>query len=357
MTAPLPTAQEGCLLLADITGYASYLQGTELEHAQDVLADLLETIIAEIEPPLEVSKLEGDAVFAHMPAAEVDPPLLFDTVEATYFAFRRRLRDVVHGTTCDCNACVLIPSLDLKFFVHSGSYVVRRIARTEELTGADVVLVHRLLKGSARDVVGNDAYLVLTRTALAAMDGDAEALGLTEHVENLDVGDTDVFIENLQDRWEAEKRRTHGMVSPETALGSLGVDLPGTPQELWPWFTDPRRRLEWQEGLTGIDEFVDGRRGVGTVNHCAHGGSVTVQQVLDWQPFTSYTTRDEIDDTGVVLTSTTVFTPDEGGTNVTVYFTCEPEQARPQVEATLGPAFERNGQRLLEILTTQTDPT
>ena len=268
-----------------------------------------------------------------------------------------RLRDVVHGTTCDCNACVLIPSLDLKFLVHSGSYVVRRIARTEELTGGDVVLVHRLLKGSARDVVGNDAYLVLTRTALAAMDGDAEALGLTEHVEHLDVWDTDVFIENLQDRWEAEERRTHGMVSPETALGSLGVDLPGTSQELWPWFTDPRRRLEWQEGLTGIDEFVDGRRGVGTVNHCAHGGSVTVQQVLDWQPFTSYTTRDEIDDTGVVLTSTTVFTPDEGGTNVTVYFTCEPEQARPQVEATLGPAFERNGQRLLEILTTQTDPT
>jgi hypothetical protein len=104
--------------------------------------------------------------------------MLFETVEATYFAFRRRLRDVVHATTCDCNACVLIPSLDLKFFVHSGSYVVRRIARTEELTGADVVLVHRLLKGSARDVVGSDAYLVLTRSALNAIDGGPKALGV-----------------------------------------------------------------------------------------------------------------------------------------------------------------------------------
>ena len=357
MNVSLPTAQEGCLLLADITGYTAYLQGTELEHAQDVLADLLETIIAWIEPPFEVSKLEGDAVFAHMPAADIDSPMLFDTVESTYFAFRRRLRDVVHATTCDCNACVLIPSLDLKFFVHSGSYVVRRIARTEELTGADVVLAHRLLKGSAREIVGNDAYFVLTQSALDAIDGDAEALGLTSHIEHYDVGDIDVFIENLQDRWEAEERRTHSVVSLETALGSMGGNLPGEPHEVWPWFTDPRRRLEWQEDLTGIDEFVDSRRGVGTVNHCAHGGSVTVQQVVDWQPFTTFTTRNETDDDGVVILSTTVLTSNEGETNVTVYVSCEPEQAWPQVEAALRPTFERSKRRLVEILSARTEPT
>ena len=357
MTVSLPTAQEGCLLLADITGYTAYLQGTELEHAQDVLSDLLETIIARIEPPFEVSKLEGDAVFAHMPAADLDSSMLFDTVEATYFAFRRRLRDVVHATTCDCNACVLIPSLDLKFFVHSGSYVVRRIARSEELTGADVVLVHRLLKGSARDVVGDDAYLVLTRSALNAIGGDPEALGLTEHIEHLDIGNTDVFIENLQDRWEAEESRSRGVVSPATALGSMGGSFPALPHEVWSWFTDPRRRLEWQEDLTGIEEFVDSRRGTGTVNHCAHGASVTIQQILDWQPFTSFTTRNETDDTGVVLMSTTVFTPDGSGTDVIVYFSCEPERAWPQIAAVIGPTFERSRQRLVEILSARPDPS
>jgi class 3 adenylate cyclase len=357
MTASLHTAQEGCLLLADITGYTAYLQGTELEHAQDVLADLLETIIAGIEPPFEVLKLEGDAVFAHMPVAEVDPPLLFDTVEATYFAFRRRLRDVVHGTTCDCNACVLIPSLDLKFFVHSGSYVSRRIGRTEELTGGDVVLIHRLLKGTASDRVGNDAYLVLTKAALDSVGGDAEALGLTEHVERLDVGDTVVFIENLRDRWEEEESRSHESVSPETAVGSLvWGPFPVSPRELWPWFTDPRRRLEWQDDLTGIDEFVDGRRGVGSVNHCAHGGSVTVQQILDWSPFTSFTTRDEPDDADFVLTNTTVFTLDGGHTNVTSYFLCEPEEAWPQVRAQLSEAFESGHRRLAALLATHADP-
>jgi class 3 adenylate cyclase len=353
MASPLPTAQVGCLLLADITGYTSYLQGTELEHAQDVLADLLETIIAGIEPPFEVAKLEGDAVFAHMPAAQVDAPLLFDTIEATYFAFRRRLRDVVHSTTCDCNACVLIPSLDLKFFVHSGSYVVRKIGRSEELTGADVVLVHRLLKGSAREIVANDAYLVLTRDAVDAIDGDAEALGLVAHVEHFDVGDVNVFIENLQERWASEERQTGGVVTAETALGTFETTLPGTPRELWRWFTDPRKRLEWQEGLDNIDEFVEGRRGVGTVNHCAHGGSVTVQQVVDWHPFETFTTRDKIDDSGLVVTSTTVFAPTDSGTKVTFYFQCEPEAAWPQLKANIFGAFERAHQNLEAILSAE----
>jgi hypothetical protein len=353
MASPLPTAQVGCLLLADITGYTSYLQGTELEHAQDVLADLLETIIAGIEPPFEVAKLEGDAVFAHMPATQVDASLLFDTIEATYFAFRRRLRDVVHSTTCDCNACVLIPSLDLKFFVHSGLYVVRNIGRSEELTGADVVLVHRLLKGSAREVVANDAYLVLTSEALDAVDGDAEALGLVAHVEHFDVGDVDVFIENLQDRWASEESQTDGVVTAETALGTFESTLPRAPRELWPWFTDPRMRLEWQEGLETIDEFVEGRRGVGTVNHCAHGGSVSIQRVLDWRPFETFTIRDEVYESGPVVILTTVFAPTERGTKVTFYFQCEPKAAWPLMKPDLFDGFERSRRNLETVLSAE----
>ncbi|MFV1999570.1 MAG: DUF2652 domain-containing protein [Acidimicrobiia bacterium] len=350
MTTLLPSAQEGCLLLADITGYTAYLQGTELEHAQDVLADLLETIIAGIEPPFEVSKLEGDAVFAHMPTAVIDAPMLFDTVEATYFAFRRRLRDVVNGTTCDCNACVLIPTLDLKFVVHSGQYVVRKIARTEELTGTDVVLVHRLLKGSARDIVGNDAYLVLTRATLDAISGDALTLGLHEHVEHLDIGETEVFIANLEERWKVEEGSTHTVLSAESAHGSFSTVLPGTPQEVWPYLTDPRKRLEWSEGLTAVDETVEGRRGVGTTNHCAHGDRVTLQQVLDWQPFSSFTTRDELEGMDIVFTTTTTFTRQEAGTETTLHFACDPAEAWPEIKPGLFSVLEISARQLASIL-------
>ena len=213
------------------------------------------------------------------------------------------------------------------------------------------------MKGTAREVVGNDAYLVLTGAALDAMDGDSEALGLISHVEHLDVGDTAVFIENLQVRWETEESRTHRVVSPKEALGSFFHILPGTPRQLWPWFTDPRKRLEWQEGLTSIDEFVEGRRGVGAMSHCAHGGSVSVQQVLDWQPFETFTTRDEIEHDGPVLTSTTVFTPSEGGTNVTFYYRCEPELAWAELKEILFPTFERANQRLEEVLSAEAGTT
>jgi len=39
----LSTAQLTCFLIADISGYTSYLAGVELDHAQDILADLTGT--------------------------------------------------------------------------------------------------------------------------------------------------------------------------------------------------------------------------------------------------------------------------------------------------------------------------
>jgi hypothetical protein len=33
-----------------------------------------------------------------------------------------------------------------------------------------------------------------------------------------------------------------------------------------------------------VEDLADGRRGVGTVNHCRHGKNVSVEEVLDWVP-------------------------------------------------------------------------
>jgi hypothetical protein len=356
MTQFLQEADEGCLLLADITGYTSYLQGSELEHAQDVLTDLLETIINGIEPPFELSKLEGDAAFAYLTTERIDTPMLMDTIESTYFNFRRRLRDVVHATTCDCNACVLIPSLDLKFVVHQGRYVVRRIGRSEELTGSDVVLVHRLLKNSVRDIVGNDAYVAITASAIAAMDADPTVLGLQEHTESLDTGDVDVWIENLEDRWRSEQDRHRQQVSDAEATATFSFDMPISPQELWPWLTDPSLRIRWEGGLTSITEDVDSRRGVGTVNHCAHGDNVVLQTIVDWQPFSSFTTTDRAGIGDVTLTVTTTLTAADTGTEVKVSAICEP----PEAWAIVGPLIEGQAPvdraRLIAILTENGSP-
>jgi hypothetical protein len=59
----MPTST-GYLVLADISGYTHYLAGVELDHAHEVLTELLETIVGSFRALLTISKLEGDAVFA-----------------------------------------------------------------------------------------------------------------------------------------------------------------------------------------------------------------------------------------------------------------------------------------------------
>ena len=139
-------AQPTCFLIADISGYTSYLAGVELDHAQDILADLIGTVVTALRPNFKLSKLEGDAAFTYAPTDKVDGSLLLDTIERCYFGFRRRRRDVRQATACECNACVRIPDLNLKFVVHHGQAIRQKVYGREELRGPDVIGVHRLLK-------------------------------------------------------------------------------------------------------------------------------------------------------------------------------------------------------------------
>jgi hypothetical protein len=46
MLQPEPT----WLLIADISGYTGYLAAVELDHAQDILADLIGTVVTALRP-------------------------------------------------------------------------------------------------------------------------------------------------------------------------------------------------------------------------------------------------------------------------------------------------------------------
>jgi hypothetical protein len=57
--------QNGYLMLADISGYTSFVAKTEIEHANLAVSYLLESIIHKISGLFMIAKLEGDAVFTH----------------------------------------------------------------------------------------------------------------------------------------------------------------------------------------------------------------------------------------------------------------------------------------------------
>ena len=141
MTAP----QQGYMLIADITGYTMYLSQSELEHAQRVLQTLLELLIEHTKPPMRISNLEGDAVFSYsLQGIALQGQTFVEMIENTYVAFRRAIDLMVMNNTCKCNACANISTLDLKFFIHHGTYGIQRLGGHDELVGSDVNLIHRL---------------------------------------------------------------------------------------------------------------------------------------------------------------------------------------------------------------------
>lgn len=139
-------------------------------------------------------------------------------------------------------------------------------------------------------------------------------------------------------------------MTPQTAVGVYSGEVPVAPQEMWDWVTVPSKRLMWQVGLTSVSEDVDDRRGVGTVNHCAHGGGMTLQRILDWHPFSTFTTSDITEGMDVVTTVTLVLTRSEEGTQFDYRFRTEPEEAWEQIGPMILASFEQARLSLLEVV-------
>ncbi|MBI3747906.1 MAG: DUF2652 domain-containing protein [Chloroflexi bacterium] len=289
LNAPEPA----CLVIADISGYTSYLAGVELDHAQDILADLMDTVVGSLRPSFRLAKLEGDAAFAYAVTATIDGSALMDTVERTYFAFRRRLRDIGQASTCDCNACMRMPTLDLKVLAHHGTIVRQRMAGREELVGSDVILAHRLLKNEVTERTGATAYALYTDACLRAASVDPATLGLIEHRETYDhIGAVTGWVADLGAAWTAELERTRVAIEPGAAIATVDYDLPAPPAIAWDYLTSPARRPRWQAGVSEvIEQTAGGRRGVGTTNHCVHGKDAIVEEILDWRPPEYFTMR------------------------------------------------------------------
>jgi hypothetical protein len=283
----LARTEPACLVIADIAGYTAYLAGVELDHALDILADLIDTVVSALRPSFKLAKLEGDAAFVYLPATTVDGPGMRDVIESCYFAFQRRVRDIRQASTCECDACVRMPTLDLKFVAHHGLIARQRMAGREELVGSDVVLVHRLLKNHVADDHGVSAYALYTGAMTRAMGLDDPAgAGMREHREAFEsVGDVVGWVSDLGAAWEERRQRERVRVGDEDALAVITIPAAVPREILWEWATSPARRIRWTTGMTDlVEETAAGRRGVGTVNHCVHGKDVTIEEVLDWVP-------------------------------------------------------------------------
>ena len=333
-----------CFLIADISGYTEYLAGVELDHAQDILADLVTTVVTSLRPAFRLSKLEGDAAFTFAPAEKLDGSLMLDAIERCYFGFRRRRRDVRQATSCACDACVRIPDLNLKFVVHHGLAVRQRMAGHEELLGADVILVHRLLKNAVIERTGIPAYALFTQACVDAMGIEPAELRMREHAESYEhVGEVRCWVHDLDGRWQEEEQRSRVFVAPAEAMYSVQFETTAPPQLVWEFVTAPGRRVDWQAGVTEVIADARGnRRGVGATNHCMHGPDALIQEILDWRPYDYYTDRSTMETPGgrVRFLATTELEPTRNGTILRVRFGFPKSRKEREALERMGPMIE-----------------
>jgi hypothetical protein len=289
----MSSEQQAFLCVADITGYTGYLNASELEHARGTLTDLLGVLVDHAGPPMRISKLEGDAVFSYaFENAFTDGRTFLDLIEATYVAFRRAIDSMVLNNTCQCNACANVSSLDLKFVIHFGSFVVQKVGTYDELLGPDVNLVHRLLKNTVVERLGISAYCLYTEPASQRLGFEA-VTGLVPHDEDVaDFGVVRTYVQDLADVYHSDDEEEITL-DPSNVWFTMEADLPMPPAVVWDYMASPLyRNILIGSTRQEVKDLVGGRVGVGSAYQCYHGDRLTPQRIVEWKPFTKIVTKD-----------------------------------------------------------------
>ena len=197
--------QTGYLVLADISGFTSFVAQTEIDHAHLALSFLLETIMEQLSSLLTIFQLEGDAVFAYVEESQLqEGKSLLGLIDQTYLAFREKALALYAGATCPCRACKALPTLDLKFMVHHGEFIIRQVAGVQHLLGTDVNLLHRLSKNHVSESTGWRGYALFTNQGLEHMQTDKTSfVQQTESYEHL--GEVETFVMDMHVRYEDMK--------------------------------------------------------------------------------------------------------------------------------------------------------
>jgi Protein of unknown function (DUF2652) len=181
-----PRFATGLLLLADISGYTSFLERVAEAHpdiaagvvpvppAYDFMITLLDVVGDGLQPTFTPVQTEGDAVFAVADADAVTDRGrdVLDVIGTTYASYHARIAEQHRLQSDGCSACVLLPTLELKFIVHAGTYVVQQLPTRTHMAGPAVNLVHRLLKNRVTNETGLRGYALMTDAALELLGLD-----------------------------------------------------------------------------------------------------------------------------------------------------------------------------------------
>lgn len=350
------TTNTGYLILADISGFSSYLADVELTHAEQILQELYEVLARQLRPYVTDALVEGGALFGHIPDPQAPKAdAMLDFVETGYAMFRHQLLTLQQNTTCTCRACKNIATLDLKFFVHHGEYLLHQVGSQMDMMGLDVSLIRsRVLKAPVVEQTHWDGLALFTAPALAQLGLDSTLLPFhTQTVTFEPYGPIATYSLDLKSRYEAQSAANPVVVQASEADISHEVELPVPPAIAWAWLTLPERRSQWTAGRHWTArERPKGRMSAGASNHCDHRSGHVVELILDWRPFEHVTSQLTIHPGGMKARNIYTLIPLPNNHTLVVWRMALDVQSlfKPILIALMRPMLRRDLQRLCDLI-------
>ena len=308
----------GYLLIADISGFTQFLTSSEQDHANPILQGLLGALVEQVGEPMHFWKMDGDAVLAYSTQQEFPTGETFLAIcENLYNAFAAHKQTVIANTTCPCQACANVAMLDLKIMAHHGSFDEMKVGPVSDISGTDVILVHRMAKTDVQDATGIRSYALFSDAAVKAMDITEALVPFSQPFEHF--GEVSMQVYDLAKAWEKFRAgRERHFLKEEDGIWTYRRHFDAPIVEVWDAVTDPNHKLRWMVGVHAIDVGrPEGRIGAGSGYHCAHEAADFRYWVTDWEPFDYFSTRaaDPARE-GITLPETYHLTATETGTEL-----------------------------------------
>ena len=86
---------------------------------------------------------------------------LINKLLASIDLFNKRINELLFIQSCPCTPCNDMVNLKLKCFVHYGEFFIKKIKNFEEITGEEVIIIHRLMKNT----ISSNEYILFTEQA------------------------------------------------------------------------------------------------------------------------------------------------------------------------------------------------
>jgi uncharacterized protein YndB with AHSA1/START domain len=311
------TTHSGYLLIADISGYTEFLTTSEQDHANPILQSLLTSLVEQVGEQLHFWKMDGDAVLAYSTQREFPSGETFLTIcKNLYNAFATRRQNIIANTTCPCRACANVHLLDLKILAHHGEFNEMQIGPIKDISGADVILVHRMAKTNVSEATGISSYALFSDAAVAAMGIETALTPFSQPIEHF--GEVSMQVYDLAKAWsEFRAGRERFFLEEADGVWTYRRQLNMPIRVAWEALTAPDLKQAWMVDMKAVtvDNKDAGRIGVGSGYHCAHELADFYYSITDREPFDYFSTRfNDPAREGVAWPETYEFVENENGT-------------------------------------------